>query len=285
MNVGLKEYVREAFQARPVGMFVPPNWVGLAAFWLLGLLNSGFWILGAGLELGYLYALATSPRFQRLVRGKYLAQSQKDGQTKLDAMILSLDLGDRKLYRTLEQRCQSILEHQYGPESRTEIQGQQEGLGRLLWIYLKLLLTRQSIRKVLLGATPVSGPPGSLEERARNLEEQLKDPSLPEELRKSLTSQQEILQQRVQSHREARTKNDVVEAELARIAEQVELIREQAMLADDPAVVSQRIDQIAATLGGTSQWIKEQQQIYGKVGDLLEEPPLIPIRSPVKEKS
>ena len=47
----------------------------------------------------------------------------------------------------------------------------------------------------------------------------------------------------------------------------------------------QRIDQIAATLGGTTQWIKEQQQIYGKVDDLLEEPPPLPLRKEVKEGS
>ncbi len=65
----------------------------------------------------------------------------------------------------------------------------------------------------------------------------------------------------------------------------MELIREQAALAADPSAVSQRIDQIGATLGGTTQWIREQQQIYGKVGDLLESPPPIPGRTPVKEGS
>ena len=49
---GLFDYVRAAFNARPFGMFVAPNWVGVAAFGLLGFLNPGFWLLGAGLELG-----------------------------------------------------------------------------------------------------------------------------------------------------------------------------------------------------------------------------------------
>jgi hypothetical protein len=53
----------------------------------------------------------------------------------------------------------------------------------------------------------------------------------------------------------------------------VELIREQAALTTDPEVLSQRIDQIAATLGGTGQWIRDQQQVYGAMEDLLTEPP------------
>ena len=33
---GFWQYVKAAFNARPIGMFVPPNWIGLAAFGLLG---------------------------------------------------------------------------------------------------------------------------------------------------------------------------------------------------------------------------------------------------------
>lgn len=283
MTVGLKQFVREAFNARPAGMFIPPNWVGVATFGFLGLLEPGLWLVGAGLELGYLYTLVTNARFQRFVAGKYSNLAQREDQGKVDRLVAQLDPMDKKLYQTLEARCESILLKQDSSVSPPDIQLQREGLGRLLWIYLRLLLTRRSIQKVLESAGPAAGKPGSVEERARLLAEQIKDPSLPEELRRSLTSQQEILQQRLQSHKEARTKKDVVEAELTRIAEQVELLREQVMLASDPAVVSQRIDQIGATLGGTTQWIKEQQQIYGKVDDLLEEPPPLPLRKAVKE--
>jgi hypothetical protein len=94
-------------------------------------------------------------------------------------------------------------------------------------------------------------------------------------MRKSLTGQLEILQQRMQSQRDARQKLDFLDAELTRIQEQVELIREQAVFNTDPATVSQRIDQIAATLGGTQQWIREQQQLYGRMEDLLTEPPSV----------
>jgi hypothetical protein len=283
MSVGLKQYAKEAFNARPAGMFVPPNWIGVAAFGLLGLLNPGLWIVGAGLELGYLFVLVTNARFQNFVRGKVAARTQKAEEGKLETLVSRLEPLDKKLYATLEARCQAILQKQDGTVSEPDIQLQREGLGRLLWIYIRLLLTRRSIQKVLENAGPAAGKAGSLEERAKVLEEQLKDTTLPDELRRSLTSQAEILQQRILGQKEARTKKDVVEAELTRIAEQVELLRDQVMLAADPAVVSQRIDQIAATLGGTTQWIKEQQQIYGKVGDLLEEPPPLPLRKGLKE--
>ena len=69
---GFLNYLSAAFNARPMGMFVAPNWVGIAAFGILGVANPGFWVLGAGLELGYLFSLATNKRFQQTVTLKRL---------------------------------------------------------------------------------------------------------------------------------------------------------------------------------------------------------------------
>ena len=74
-----------------------------------------------------------------------------------------------------------------------------------------------------------------------------------------------------------------LDAELARIQEQVELLREQSVLSTDPEVVSQRIDEITTTLGGTTDWIREQQKVYGAMEDLLAEPPPISVPGAVKE--
>ena len=105
------------------------------------------------------------------------------------------------------------------------------------------------------------------------MQEQLQQPHVTEDLRKSLTAQLEILQQRQEKKREAVEKLAFLDAELTRIQEQVELLREQSVLSTDPEVVSQRIDQIATTLGGTNQWIRDQQKIYGAMEDLLSDPP------------
>ena len=52
-------YLAAAFNARPLGMPVPPNWFGVAAFGLLGaLVNPGLWLIGLGLEGLYLWSLS-----------------------------------------------------------------------------------------------------------------------------------------------------------------------------------------------------------------------------------
>nr|MBA3846037.1 hypothetical protein [Planctomycetota bacterium] len=64
MKPGFARTLTAAFNARPWGLLIPPNWIMLGAFGLLGVLNPGFWLVGLGLEIGYLYALASNERFR-----------------------------------------------------------------------------------------------------------------------------------------------------------------------------------------------------------------------------
>src|SRR5512136_1348774 len=113
MKPSFSDYVREAFHARPIGMFVPPNWVGLGVFGLLGLLNPGFWVMGVGLELAYLGILATNKRFQRLIDAVYLGKTTRGRQEMVDSLINQLGPEGLKRYRALEVRCRAILKQQF----------------------------------------------------------------------------------------------------------------------------------------------------------------------------
>jgi hypothetical protein len=88
---GILDYVGAAFNARPLGMFVAPNWVGLAAVGLLGIANPGFWVLGAGLELGYLLLVSTNRRFQRTVEAGRLSGTRGDWDQRLAQSVARLD--------------------------------------------------------------------------------------------------------------------------------------------------------------------------------------------------
>ncbi len=284
MKPGFWDYVRHAFSARPIGMFIPPNWVGLGVFGILGALNPGFWIIGFGLEMGYLGMLATNGRFQRTVHASQQGQSRRQWQASVDDLVRQLSPEGQRRYRALESRCRSILEQQQRMAAAlTGMEAQGESLNRLLWVFLRLMLTRQAIDKILQEAAGGNEDITRLQERIQNLQTRLKEESIGDELRKSLSGQIEILQQRVEKRGEARDKLAFLDAELVRIEEQAELVREQAVLSTDPQTVSQRIDQVTATLGGTSQWISEQQKIYGAVEDLLAEPPALSTTIPTRQ--
>ncbi len=274
-------YIKAAFNAKPIGMFLPPNWLGLGLIFLLGLMEPGLWLLGLGLELTYLYALSGSARFRRVVDGADVYQQRSAWESRVRKLVLQLLPEDQLRYRNLERRCQGIIAQQNLADNPIGMKAQAEGFGKFLWIYLRLLLTRQSIMRIQ--SDPLrEGDRRSLEDRVAKLQAQLNDKSITDELRKSLSSQAEILQQRLAKQAEARDKLAYLEAELVRVQEQVELIREQAALSTDPTAVSQRIDEVSASLGGTTQWISDQQQIYGKIDDMLDQPP--PVAMPPQQE-
>jgi hypothetical protein len=278
VNPNLWDYLKKAFSARPLGMFVPPNWIGLGLFGILGLVNPGFWAIGLGLELGYLWILGSNPRFQQLVAATHQRHSLQEWKSKIDVLIRQLNPDDQISYAKLEDRCRTLLEQQIQLETPSSgLQTQREGFGKLLWVFLRLLMTRQAIQRILKSTSGAASADAlDLQERIAKLQFRLNEP-LTDDLRKSLTGQIEILQQRLEKRSEAKQKLAFLDAELIRIQEQVELIREQSVLSADPETLSQRIDQITTTLGSTNQWIHDQQKIYGAVEDLLEEPPPLQI--------
>ena len=99
----------------------------------------------------------------------------------------------------------------------------------------------------------------------------------------SLSAQLEILDRAPARRREAQRKRDFITAEQNRIEQQVELIRAGGA-STDPESLSQRIDAITATLGSTSQWIRDQQQVLGSMEDLLTDAPP-PVLNPRAKES
>ncbi|HMV32550.1 MAG: hypothetical protein U0104_11565 [Gemmatimonadales bacterium] len=275
-------YLRAAFSAKPFGMFVAPNWIGLAAFGVLGLTNPGFWLVGAGLELAYLLGLASNGRFQQVIDRRATDGSEAEWKARMEAMVRRLTDTDQARYVAFVSRCRTILDQfaQQDPSGSTvKVQG--ENLSKLIWVYLRLLLARRAMSRVL--KEPTLGETQEIEHRLAEVRARLADPAMGEDLRKSLSSQAEILEQRVAQRREGREKLDFLEAEILRIQEQVELLREQAALSTDAEGLSARLDEITGSLGGASQWISDQQKLYGSLDDLLDEPPPAAARIAIRE--
>ena len=226
---GFFNYMAAAFSARPIGMFVAPNWIGLAAFGLLGVANPGFWVLGAGLELGYLLTLATNRRFQHTVSARPLSAARERMEPAHPARPRQARSFRPQDVSALAERCRSIIELQVqgATEAPEGIETQADSLGRLSWMFLRLLLARRTISNVLggdpqrRGSAAEDGVAGAAAatERADRGARGAASPA-------SSTSSGSGRVQRTDGDR----KLAYIEAELERIGQQVELIREQAAL-------------------------------------------------------
>lgn len=268
------QYLWSALVARPRGMFVAPNLVALGAIGLLGLLNPGVWIIGAGLELAYLFALVSNPRFRKWVDARLLSTERADWDHKVKGLLRSLDAPLQQRYRSLEERCRGMVAEPALAGHTETRKALSEALGRLLWVYLQLLVTRQAAARVLLESQRTARERGeTLLDRQADLKRRLAEDALDDDLRRSLEGQLELVNQRLEGQREARDKLDFIDAELARVEEQVHLVREQAMLAADHDAASHRIDAIQSALGSTTQWIRDQQRLSGELAEALEGSP------------
>ena len=267
MSARFSDYLAAAFSWRPLGMFVAPNWLGLAGFGLAGLLNPGFWILGAGLELAYLFALVNNGRFRALVDREAATEADGDVSAALDARVARLDPNAGARFRALRERCEGLLPGD-GDDAALA-----DALGHLLQAALDLLETRARILEVVSqGETD----PKDLRRRRDDVGQRLADRALDEELRRSLNSQAELLDRRLAAWQAGVDKLAVVAAELQRIEDQVALLREQAILDADPAAATRRVDTIASTLATTDAWLSEQRALYGIEAEASDNP--IPLR-------
>ncbi len=258
MKPGFSDYLKEAFNARPMGLLVPPNWIGIAAFGLLGVVNPGFWLIGAGVEAAYLLGLSHLPRFRALVDGKFLASANQQGEQVAETIIKKLDPSRRERFLSLRQRCERILGDQQLESGSAVRQMQADGLGRLLGIHLQLLVT-QSVLQRMLGESDAQEITAKIEEVREDLAK-----ATPEgELFRSLQGQIEILEKRQRTLHEGTEKLAFTESELDRIEHQVALIRDEVGLSAAPEAVGSQIDRISGELGETSQWISDQQRLFG----------------------
>jgi hypothetical protein len=275
-NVGMKDYIRTAFNAKPAGMFISPNWIGLSCAALLGIfLNPGFLLLGTGLELAYLVGLINNPRFRQYVQGIGLSQDGLERQKQFQMLVDTLLPESKARFQRIQRRCLSILEfYKKSVNIETQVIGHHsQSLNKFIWIFLQLLSTKQTITGLIKETNFSSEFRKTMEKQIEDLQTRANNATASPELCKSLQSQSDILKQRLQVLGAANEKLDYVDAELNRIEQQIELLREQAAVSKDSQTISSRIDDVSSSLGETTEWIKQQQEILGAVQDVIQEPP------------
>jgi hypothetical protein len=262
---GPRSYLAAAFNARPFGMPVPPNWFGVAAFALLGVLvNPGFWLIGAGLEGLYLWALSRNDRFRAIVDAE---GGKQNWNSRYGSLIALLDNHARQSQDAIEIQAAEIVDLL----ARTgSTESQISDVRQMAWLHLKLMAARASILQVIASADRERR---NLEEQEQRLVERLSKGEMTDELRRSLEQQLGVIRSRRAAHTDAEGRRELIEAELERLRQQVSLVREQALLATDEHSVASSLDALSASLNEANRWLKDQRELFAGLDDLTDEPP------------
>ena len=258
-------YLAAAFNARPLGMPIPPNWFGIAAFGLLGaLINPGIWLIGLGLEGIYLWGLSRSQRFRNTVDA---GAGLSDSTSRYENMLAHLDSAAQSQQYDIERESAEIV----GLLQRSDAHGSQiEDVRQLAWLHLKMLTARASFTEVVAVAERERK---KLEDQERRSRTRLAETNTDEELRRSLEQQLEVIQSRRNAHADAERRLELVDAELSRLRQQVSLVREQALLATDANGVAHSLDALSASLNEANRWLRDQRELFAGLDTFDDEPP------------
>jgi hypothetical protein len=254
-------YLWKAFNARPFGMPVPPLWFAVIASGLVGyFIAPPLAMIGLGATAMFTGILASSKRFRTAVDAPLLQAPVESEQAEL---LRRLDPWSRERHARLEEQCQELQK-----VLETAKAGQQHiaGVWQLAGLHLKLLVARTSAVAVTENRSEKGK--ASIADQLAEVKRRLGANGLDDELKETLQDQQRILEQRVGMRAEAQRRIDVLDAELERIRDQMALMREQALLSADPAAIGRSVDGLAAFLNESGRWLKDQEEIFGEIGDL-----------------
>ena len=277
---GLRRYIRKAVR-------IPWN---LLAF-MGGLVGAALspWpdalmpLVVAG-ELAFIGGLVSIKKFRDAVDAEEAAKLRGQGapgqlpESALTEMLASLPREAQLRFQSLRQRCLRMQQLAAGargksPRLADPTDDMNTGsLDRLLWIFLRLLVTQESLRSFLRSTSEpmltvkVSDLTGQLAKAKADKDDRLST---------SLADSVALANLRLDNYQKADKNAQFVMVELDRIEAKIQTLTEMMVNRQDPDLLASQVDQAAQSMTDTESAIKELQTITGMADQLTEPPPIL----------
>ncbi len=272
------DYLREAFLFRWNVLFFAG---GVAAAALTPFATALLPLVAAG-ELAYLAGLISIPRFRAAIDAKVHAAGRAvvpaaSPSVSLVAMLKGLPADARTRFERLHARCLEMRGIAAGVSGAAGDQGgtveeiRTPGLDRLLWLFLRLLLSKTALDR-FLGAMNESEIASRIEEMKKSLAaaQTAKDDRSVHSLQDSIAS----AEMRIDNYARAKRNAEFVSLELDRIEGRIQALAEMAVNRQDPDFLSSQADAAADSMRQTEKAVTELQHLTG-LADQLEQTPAI----------
>jgi hypothetical protein len=278
-TAGMAAYLREAFLFRWNVLFFAGGIAAAAMTPIAG----GLLPLVAAAELTYLGGLISIRRFRAAVDAK-VHQAGRTGEAaalaaspSLVTMLKGLPPDAHARFERLHARCLEMraiaagVRGAAGDQAGSAEEIRTPGLDRLLWLFLRLLLSKTALDR-FLKATNEAEIAARLEETRRRLADAQgnKDERVIRSLQDSVAS----AELRIDNYGRAKKNADFVTLELDRIEGKIQALAEIAVNRQDPDFISSQVDSAAESMRQTEKAVTELQHLTG-LADQLEEPPAI----------
>jgi hypothetical protein len=283
-RAGWFRYLKEAFRFRWNLLFLG----GAAAAALISGHADVVLPLVAAAEITYLAGLGSVPRFQAAIdarhhrenRGAAVSGDDRSAESAQDRLLAVLrHLGDQRRSRFLRLRARCVEMQRIANAVRGETHDpsgaakelRAPALDRMLWVFLRLLLSQQALESFLHAAGGAD-----LAENLQKLRRQ--ESAVPggnERILRSLRDSIATAELRVENFDKARANADFIAVELDRIENKIRALTEMAISAQDPDSLSAQVDAVAEGISQTEATIRELQAITGMSGELDSAPQIL----------
>jgi hypothetical protein len=279
-TAGISSYLKEAFFFRwNLLLFMG----GAAAAMLTPVPDVLLPLVAAG-ELTYLAGLISLPRFRAAIDAKAhsAARTETAATTQppplpLGAMLAGLPAEARTRFEHLRARCLEMrgiaagVRGTAGDQTATADDTKSPGLERLLWLFLRLLLSKAALARFLLTMNE-----GELTAKLAELRKSFEDAQKTGDDRivRSLQDSIAMAELRLDNYARAQKNSDFVSVELDRIEGKIRALAEMAVNRQDPDFLSSQVDSAAESMRQTEKAVSELQHLTG-LADQLEDPPAI----------
>jgi len=283
-KVGLLRYFKEAFMFR-WNLLLFGGAAAAAA--LSGHADAALPLVAAG-EIVYLAGLATLPRFQAAIDAKAASergelgprtaaspQQQVSARERVLEVLKTLTEDRRARFLRLRARCveMSKIANAVRGETRdasgASAELRQPALDRLLWVFLRLLLSEQAIARFLQAADEagIDKTLGELKARRKKRADSVGEANQADDrILRSIDDSISTTELRKENVEKAKQNAEFVAAELDRLENKIQAVTEMAVSHTDPDEMSSRIDAISDGISQTEQTIRELQSITGVGG-------------------
>jgi hypothetical protein len=228
-------------------------------------------------EVAYLGGLVAHPRFRDAVDAQVYREIKAPqaiaASQSLASVMSTLSAESRHRFEELRNRCLEMRAIARGVRGGQDKAGEDlstPALDRLLWVFLRLLVSDEALRK-FLEETHVDEIRSRLEETTKKLET-IKggDERFVHSLQDNLAAQQ----LRFDNYGRAKQNAEFVHLELDRIEAKIQVLAEAGVNQHDPNFLTSQIEGVAENMHSTEKAIRDLNEITGMV-DQMQEPPAI----------
>lgn len=246
-------------------------------------------LLVTAAEVGFLGMVTSFPRFRQAVDAQLhkreAATQVEQGTSSLAAILRSLPAESRRRFEAVRGRCQAMrvvaqnVRGRVGEDAAADA-AQTSGLDRLLWTFLRMLLSQAALQQFLQSTNEQD-----LVARHDALKGRLESegPKLDERMRRSLGESVATAQARLDNYRKAKANGDFIALEVQRIEESIHTLVEMSVNRQDPDFLTAQVNATVDSMRRTEDTLTELQSLTGLTENMNTAPAILDAPAEVKE--